>query len=190
MAAAIFRQQRPARASLLFACIPFTAAAVAADYVGGESDRTTPQVRLVEPSSTITANAPVRVYVRYSGDFVYCDDCVASLPSGYGQLPQVPQRGHAHTYLQRIPGNGGFTENTGPDGATASFCALNQSNPTTEIGPGFVTGECPGVSLPGTYRMCAVLQTDAHVLRVMANPRHFPSIDCHLLTVIESPAAD
>jgi hypothetical protein len=92
--------------------------------------------------------------------------------------------------LQRIPDDGGFSDNLGPDGTTNAFCALNQSNPTTEIGPGFVTGECPGVAIPGTYRMCAVLQTDAHVLRVMANPRHFPSIDCRLITVVESAAAD
>lgn len=160
-----------------------TTPSFAADYVGGQTDNTTPQLRLVEPSTTIAANAPVRVRIVYSEDFVYCDSCVAPLPSGYGQMPQVPQQGHAHTYLQRIPENGGFAPNAGPDGVTEAFCALNESNPTTEVGPGYVTGECPGVSEPGTYRMCAVLQTDAHVLRVMAHPRHFPSIDCRIVEV-------
>ena len=97
-----------------------------------------------------------------------------------------PNQGHAHTYLQRVPEDGSFSEISVPDGITASFCALNQSNPTTEIGPGFVKGECPGVTEPGRYRMCAVLQTDAHVLRVMAHPRHFPSIDCRIVNVTES----
>ena len=159
---------------------------VAADYVGGEADVSTPQVRLVEPGSSIRAGEPINVHLTYSADFRYCDDCVARLPEGYGQLPQVPQQGHAHTYIQRIPEDGGFSENSVPDGITASFCALNQSNPTTEIGPGFVKGECPGVTAPGQYRMCAVLQTDAHVLRVMAHPRHFPSIDCRIVNVTES----
>ena len=158
----------------------------AADYVGGQTDETTPQLRLIEPSSTIEANAQVHVYIRYSTDFRYCDDCVAPLPEGYGQVPQVAQQGHAHTYLQRIPDEGGFGDNTGPDSATAAFCALNESNPTTNIGPGYVEGDCPGVTVPGRYRMCAVLQTDAHVLRVMAHPRHFPSIDCRILEVVES----
>jgi hypothetical protein len=167
-----------------------TATAVAAaNYIGGETDNTTPQVRLVEPSTTIAANTPIRVHIAYSDDFKYCDSCVAPLPSGYGQRPQVPQQGHAHTYLQRIPDDGGFTPNTGPDGVTAAFCALNESNPTTEVGPGYVEAECPGVSEPGTYRMCAVLQTDAHVLRVMAHPRHFPSIDCRIVEVTASAGA-
>jgi hypothetical protein len=173
------------RAAFFFASAILTGAAAAGDYVGGEADVTTPQVRLVEPSVSIHANEPVRVYVRYSSDFKYCDDCAAPLPEGYGRLPQVPQQGHAHTYLQRIPDDGGFSENVVPDGKTSAFCALNASNPTTEVGPGFVKGECPGVSVPGRYRMCVVLQTDAHVLRVMAHPRHFPSIDCRTLNVTE-----
>jgi len=173
-------------AALFFTSVIITTVTTAAEYVGGEMDLSTPQVRLVEPGSTIRANEPITVYVTYSADFSYCDDCVAPLPSGYGQLPQVPQQGHAHTYLQRIPEGGGFTDNSVPDGITASFCALNESNPTTEIGPGFVKGECPGVTAPGRYRMCVVLQTDAHVLRVMAHPRHFPSIDCRLVSVTAS----
>ena len=174
------------RRAVFFLMGVFLVAAVdATDYVGGEADTSTPQVRLVEPDSLIRANEPISVHIRYSADFVYCEDCVASLPEGYGQKPQVPQQGHAHTYLQRIPEDGGFGQNDGPNGITAAFCALNQSNPTTEIGPGFVAGECPGVAEPGRYRMCAVLQTDAHVLRVMAGPRHFPSIDCKILRVTE-----
>ncbi len=160
-----------------------TAIAGAVDYVGGEMDVTTPQLRIVQPGSLIRANEPFNVSIVYSADFIYCDDCVASLPEGYGQLPQVPQQGHAHTYLQRIPEDGRFNENIGPNGVTASFCTLNESNPTIKIGPGYVEGVCPGVSEPGRYRMCAVLQTDAHVLRVMAYPGHFPSIDCKLLEV-------
>lgn len=161
----------------------------AADYVGGEADVSTPQVRLVEPASAIRANEPINVHLTYSDDFVYCADCAALLPEGYGQFPQVPQQGHAHTYLQRIPEDAGFAENGAPDGTTASFCALNQSNPTTEIGPGFVKGECPGVAEPGRYRLCAVLQTNAHVLRVMAHPQHFPSIDCRIVTVTQEQEA-
>jgi hypothetical protein len=161
--------------------------AAGADYVGGEMDMTTPQLRLVEPAETIVASAPVHVVIRYSADFRYCDDCVAPLPSGYGQLPQVAQQGHAHTYLQRIPDDGGFDANAGPDGTSAAFCALNASNPTTKVGPGSVEGDCPGVTATGRYRMCAVLQTDAHVLRVMAHPRHFPSIDCRIVEVIAAP---
>ena len=126
------------------------------------------------------------MHIAFSEDFDYCDECAAELPEGYGQLPQVPQRGHAHTYLQRIPEDGSFEENSGPNGSTSAFCALTAGNPTTEVGPGFVKGECPGVTEPGRYRMCAVLQTDAHVLRVMAQPRHFPSIDCRILEVTES----
>jgi len=148
-------------------------------------DETTPQLRLVAPGSTIRANAPVHVYIRYSNDFNYCDDCVAPLPEGYGQRPQIAQQGHAHTYLQRIPDDGGFEPNLGPDGMTAAFCALNASNPTTSVGAGYVEGDCPGVSVTGRYRMCAVLQTDAHVLRVMAQPRHFPAIDCRIVEVVE-----
>jgi hypothetical protein len=168
------------------ALISHTTMATAADYVGGQTDNSTPQLRLVEPSATIAANAPGHVHIVYSDDFRYCDSCVAPLPSGYGQMPQVPQQGHAHTYLQRIPDDGEFLPNTGPDGLATAFCALNESNPTTEVGPGYVKGECPGVSEPGAYRMCAVLQTDAHVLRVMANPRHFPSIDCRIVEVTAS----
>lgn len=159
--------------------------AVAADYVGGQTDVTTPQVRLVAPEAVITAGEPIAVHVAYSDDFVYCSDCAAPLPEGYGQRPQVPQQGHAHIYLQRIPEDGGFDENDGPDGVSFSFCVLNGANPTTEIGPGFAKGECPGVTEPGRYRMCTVLQTDAHVLRVMAHPRHFPSIDCRTVTVTD-----
>jgi hypothetical protein len=162
-----------------------TGVAGATDYVGGETDTSTPQLRLVEPGASISTNELISVRITFSDDFVYCDDCVAPLPDGYGQLPQVPQRGHAHTYLQKIPEDDGFDLNDGPDGATAAFCALNESNPTTNIGPGYVEGECPGVTEPGRYRMCAVLQTDAHVLRVMAHPRHFPSIDCKIIAVKE-----
>ena len=175
------------RVALFLMNVILATVAAAADYVGGEADVSTPQVRLVEPNLVIRANEPINVYISYSADFVYCADCGAPLPEGYGQLPQVPQQGHAHTYLQRIPEDAGFAENIAPDGITASFCALNQGNPTTEIGPGFVKGECPGVTEPGRYRMCAVLQTDAHVLRVMAQPQHFPSIDCRIVTVTESP---
>jgi hypothetical protein len=173
------------RRAAVFLVASVLAGAAAADYVGGEPDISTPQVRLVEPGESIKASAPINVHILYSPDFKYCDDCVAPLPEGYGQRPQIPQQGHAHTYIQRIPEDGGFEDNGIPDGKTAAFCALNQSNPTTEVGPGFVKGSCPGVSVPGRYRMCAVLQTDAHVLRVMANPRHFPSIDCHIIDVIE-----
>ena len=175
------------RTALFLISVILATVTTAADYVGGEADVSTPQVRLVEPGSSIKANESINVHITYSVDFVYCEDCVAPLPEGYGQLPQVPNRGHAHTYLQRIPEDGGFSAVGVPEGKTASFCALNQSNPTTEIGPGFVKGECPGVAEPGRYRMCAVLQTDAHVLRVMANPRHFPSIDCRIVNVTESP---
>ena len=171
------------RAALVIMGSALATAAVAADYVGGQTDVTTPQLRLVEPEGPIRAGAPIRVHIRFSADFQYCGDCAAPLPEGYGQLPQVPQRGHAHTYLQRIPEHGGFEDNRGPDGSTSAFCALNAGNPTTVLGPDFVTGECPGVTEPGRYRMCAVLQTDAHVLRVMAQPRHFPSIDCRILEV-------
>ena len=171
------------RVAFLITCACLATAATAADYVGGQMDVTTPQLRLVEPSGEITANEPINVHIRYSDDFVYCDDCVAPLPEGYGQRPQVPQQGHAHTYLQRIPDDDGFEENNGPKGSTFEFCALNAGNPTTEIGPGFVRGECPGVTEPGRYRMCAVLQTDAHVLRVMAAPQHVPSLDCKILNV-------
>lgn len=171
------------RVALFIAGAGLATAAGAADYVGGQMDVTTPQLRLVEPEGEVSASAPISVYIRFSDDFVYCDDCVAPLPEGYGQRPQVPQQGHAHTYLQRIPEDGGFEENAGPNGRTFEFCALNVGNPTTEIGPGFVRGECPGVTEPGRYRMCAVLQTDAHVLRVMAQPQHFPSIDCKIVTV-------
>ena len=125
----------------------------------------------------------MHVRIHFSGDFNYCDSCVAPLPEGYGQRPQVPQQGHAHTYLQRIPDDGGFEANDGPNGETAAFCALNESNPTTRVGAGFVVGDCPGVTVTGRYRLCAVLQTDAHVLRVMAHPRHFPSIDCRIVEV-------
>ena len=173
------------RVWILVVGIALTTVAAGAEYVGGQMDVTTPQLRLVEPASTIRAGEPVSVHIRYSEDFIYCDDCVAPLPEGYGQRPQVPQQGHAHTYLQRIPDDGGFEENSGPNEMNFAFCALNEGNPTTEIGPGFVAGECPAVTEPGRYRMCAVLQTDAHVLRVMANPRHFPSIDCKLLEVTE-----
>ena len=173
------------RVAFFIACAGIATAVTAADYVGGQMDETTPQLRLVEPEREITADEPINVYIRYSDDFVYCDDCVAPLPEGYGQRPQVPQQGHAHTYLQRIPEDGGFDENTGPNGTSFEFCALNAGNPSTEIGPGFVRGECPGVTEPGRYRMCAVLQTDSHVLSVMAAPQHFPSIDCKILTVTE-----
>lgn len=172
------------RTVLIFSCFSLAGAAAAAEYVGGQTDETTPQVRLVQPETAIRANEAIQVHIAYSDDFVYCEDCVAPLPEEYGRRPQVPQQGHAHFYLQRIPDDGGFEENDGPDGETFSFCALNSSNPTTEIGPGFVRGECPGVTEPGRYRMCAVLQTDAHVLRVMAHPRHFPSIDCRAVEVI------
>ena len=159
--------------------------AAAEDFVGGEADISTPQVRLIEPAVVILANEPVSVHITYSADFVYCADCAASLPEDYGQLPQVAQQGHAHTYLQKIPEDAGFSENNVADGIAASFCALNQSNPTTEIGPGFVKGKCPSVAEPGRYRMGAVLQTDSHILRVMAHPQHFPSIDCRILTVTD-----
>ena len=170
----------------VFFLLSFILASVvaAAEYVGGQADVTTPQVRLVEPEAVIRAGEPIKVHVAYSDDFVYCGDCGTRLPDGYGQRPQVPQQGHAHIYLQRIPEDGGFDENSAPDGVKSSFCVLNSSNSTTEIGPGFVRGECPGVIEPGRYRMCTVLQTDAHVLRVMAHPRHFPSIDCRIVTVI------
>ena len=155
----------------------------AADYVGGQSDTTTPQLRLVEPAGPIKAGETVRVRIHYSEDFNYCAECAASLPEGYGQLPQVPQQGHAHTYLQRIPDDNGFDANDGPNPETFGFCTLNESNPSLRVGPGFVEGDCAGVTMPGRYRMCAVLQTDAHVLRVMAHPRHFPSIDCRIVEV-------
>ena len=44
----------------------------AADYVGGEADLATPQVRLIEPGSSIKVNEPIRVDVKYSSDFIYC----------------------------------------------------------------------------------------------------------------------
>ncbi len=169
----------------IFLALILTSSVAVANYVGGEMDVTTPQVRLIEPRGVISANEPIDVYLTYSEDFVYCEDCVAALPEGYGRVPQVSQQGHAHTYLQRIPEDEGFGENSVPDGKISSFCALNQSNSTTEIGPGFVRGECPGVAEPGRYRICAVLQTDAHVLRVMASPRHFPSIDCRIVDVTD-----
>ena len=171
------------RVAFFLACTGLATAVTAADYVGGQMDVTTPQVRLIEPEGEITTNEPFNVYIRFSDDFEYCDECVAPLPEGYGQYPQVPQQGHAHTYLQRIPEDGGFEENNGPDGSTSSFCALTPSNPTLDVGPSYVRGECPSVTEPGRYRMCAVLQTNGHVLRVMAAPRHFPSIDCKILNV-------
>lgn len=177
-------------ALLLFVAAVSAIPATAADYVGGQMDITTPQLRLVEPATTVNVNTPVRVYIRYSLDFNYCDSCVAPLPEGYGQRPQVAQQGHAHTYMQRIPDDGGFEENAGPNGESFAFCALNEGNPTTRVGEGFVEAECPAVSAPGRYRMCAVLQTDAHVLRVMANPRHFPSIDCRIIDVVEDSRDD
>lgn len=176
-------------AALLVSALGAAAGLPAAEYVGGTADVTTPQLRLVEPSGVIRAGGPIRVRIRFSADFDYCDDCAAPLPEGYAQRPQVPQRGHAHTYLQRIPEDGAFGDNAGPDGITSAFCALNASNPSTRVGAGYVEGECPGVTEPGRYRMCAVLQTDAHVLRVMAHPRHFPSIDCRIVDVV-GPAGD
>ena len=173
------------RSTLITICLTLMMSATAADYVGGQMDNTTPQVRLIEPEGEIKTDSPFTVYIRFSDDFEYCADCVAPLPEGYGQYPQVPQQGHAHTYLQRVPEDGGFEENSGPNGITSSFCALTPSNPTLEIGPGFVRGECPSVSESGRYRLCAVLQTNAHVLRVMAQPVHFPSIDCKIINVTE-----
>lgn len=171
---------------MLFAiCVTSMMTATAADYVGGQMDITTPQVRLIEPDGEIRANLPFAVYIRFSDDFDYCADCVAPLPDGYGQYPQVPQQGHAHTYLQRVPEDGGFEENSGPNGITSSFCALTPNNPTLEVGRGFVRGECPSVTESGRYRLCAVLQTNAHVLRVMAQPVQFPSIDCKIINVTE-----
>lgn len=170
---------------LFVICASVSTAAIAAEYVGGQMDTTTPQVRLIEPEGELKVNEPFAVHLRYSDDFEYCDECVAPLPEGYGQYPQVPQRGHAHTYLQRIPEDGGFEENSGPNGDTSSFCALTPSNPTLDVGPGFVRGECPSVTEAGRYRLCAVLQTDGHVLRVMAQPQHFPAIDCKIVDVTE-----
>ncbi|MFL2546188.1 MAG: hypothetical protein ACJ0SL_02335 [Candidatus Rariloculaceae bacterium] len=126
------------RIFLVLTALLSTAISGAAEYVGGETYLSTPQLRLEPPGSSIRANEPIRVRIAFSDDFNYCDDCVASLPEGHGQLPQVAQQGHAHTYLQRIPDDGGFDSNAGPDGETSSFCALNESNPTTEVGPGFV----------------------------------------------------
>ena len=173
------------RSALLVTCCVLMSTAAAADYVGGQIDITTPQVRLIEPEGEIRAAVPFTVHLRFSDDFEYCAECVAPLPEGYGQYPQIPQQGHAHTYLQRIPEDGGFEENGGPDGITSSFCALTPNNPTLDVGSGYVRGECPGVTEPGRYRLCAVLQTNAHVLRVMARPVHFPSIDCTIIDVPE-----
>lgn len=173
------------RAAFFVICIASVTTAFAADYVGGQTDITTPQVRLIEPEGEIRVDEPFTVVIRFSDDFDYCDECVAPLPDGYGQYPQIPQQGHAHTYLQRVPEDGGFEENNGPDGISSSFCALTPNNPTLDVGPGFVRGECPSVTKSGRYRLCVVLQTNAHVLRVMARPVHFPSIDCKIIDVTE-----
>ena len=152
-------------------------------YVGGETDTTTPQVRIVLPRWKVTAREKFTVRLKFSTDFDYCAMCAADLPIGYLQTGQIPQQGHAHAYMQKIYSDGEFRPNVPTQFIDSSFCALNRLNPTTEVGPDFVTGDCLAPSEPGWYRICATLEQDAHGNRNKHHPRAFPSVDCKSIWV-------
>lgn len=149
-------------------------------YVGGNMDLTTPAVRILAKKNWVYSpkkQKTIPVTVQLSSEFLFCGDCVAPLPDGYGQLPQIPNQGHVHVYFKR---KGGFTENRSSD----VFCPFNQFNESTEeIAPNIWRSDCPAPAR-GLYKVCAIVETDSHTQRVKAEPRDFPPADCIELRIV------
>ena len=138
-------------------------------FVGGQMDETTPAIRLLR---VVDVKDGVKVRVKVSPEFVFCGECAAPLPQGYGRLEQIPNQGHVHVYFRQA---GRRIEK---DRLADGFCAFNVFNPSTEeIRSGVWQSVCPELK-PGIYQVCAVVETDAHTQRVKAAPRDFPPVDC------------
>ena len=154
------------------------------EYVGGEFDTITPDVRLVEIAIPPQFDEPLLVTLQIT-DFDNCGPCQVQLPAGYGQQGQIDGEGHAHVYFQQLT-------NWIPDNRRSDvLCVFHSGNPTVEeIEPDVFRAECPR-PVPGRYRVCAELQRNDHVARGKAHPRDFPPVDCRTLTLYpEDPEDD
>lgn len=148
------------------------------EFPGGEADSTTPQVKLLRPSSSIRVGEDITVRVRFSRDFDYCPECATNPVTEYLDEPQIDLQGHVHAYFQRL--RNGFPSNRLAD----SFCPFNALNPdTVQISNTVVETTCPALDQRGQYRVCVTLETNAHGQRMKATPRDFPPVDCRDITV-------
>lgn len=163
---------------LLIACVFMAAfqanAAFPVTYVAGEMDSTTPAIKILKVKQKRDV---IVVKVKLSDEFVFCGECAAPLPIGYGQLPQVSGQGHVHVYMKR---KGRIPENRQAD----SFCAFNIFNPSTvALNNNKFRSDCPVPEIPGWYQVCAIVETDSHTQRIKAHPRDFPPVDCQSVRI-------
>lgn len=150
-------------------------------YPEGESDSITPQVKLLTPRHLVRVGRPITVKVRFSEEFRYCADCATDPATDYAAVGQVDLRGHVHAYFQKTRNARRFPD----DRVADSFCPFNSLNPSTvRVSRTVVKAECPPIEKPGRYRVCVMLETDAHTQRVKAAPRDFPPVDCQNIRVV------
>ena len=71
------------------------------EYVAGEMDSVTPDIRLLDIYEGPSSDA-LLVVIQVT-DFDVCGDCALSLPDNYGQQGQIDGEGHPHAYFQRLP---------------------------------------------------------------------------------------
>lgn len=148
-------------------------------FPGGDIDERTPQIRLLKPRGSITTGEPIKAVVKVSRSFTICLECATDSVTEYAAEPQGSLQGHVHVYAKRLRGINAWLNTVKVD----MFCPFNRFNPSTQVQGQTIRGSCPAITAPGRYRVCAVLETDAHAQRVKAAPRDYPPIDCHDIMV-------